>query len=439
MWKTLNKPDPPLSGGSRRRRRGGSGRFGSVFAGLVAVFVLGAVGAGGYWLGYSQGPASLDGRDEESLRVYAEALDVVRENYVDQDSIDPDRQTYAAIEGMLDSLGDEGHTRFLTPEEQDASQEQLSGRYVGVGIQIEEREGEVVVSAPVEGSPAESAGIESGDVIVEVDGEDVRDLDATGVSERVRGPEGSEVSITVLRDSKRLTFDLERLEIDSPVVYRALVPGTDVSHIRYTAFNGGSADALREAVRESLAENSSGLVLDLRGNPGGRVDQAMEVAGMFLNRGEVVYVRREAGGEREPVESRERGEFPEVPLVVLVDGESASSSEIVAGALRDNGRATVVGETTFGTGTVLSEYGLEDGSAILLGVAEWLTPEGDFIRQSGIEPDVKVPLEEDDERLDPRDLEGMTRSEVFEADPQLAEAVRRLEGPEDGSSGRAEG
>lgn len=391
---------------------------------FAAVLVATAVGA--FYFGRSQSLASLQERDRESLELYAEALDVVRDDYVDQGALDPEKQARGAIEGMLDTLGDKGHTRFLTPEEREQNEAGLSGTYVGIGVQLEMREDEVVISAPIEGSPAEEAGIESGDVIVGVDGESVRDEEVSGIVSKVKGPEGTRVEITVSRDGDERVFDLRREEIDSPVVTWARIPGTDTAHVRLSSFSEDAAEELRVAFEEARAAGAERFVLDLRDNPGGRLDQAVEVAGFFLEPGSVAYVRKDASGGREEVDVEGEPGLTDAPLVVLVNDGSASSSEIVAGALRDNDRATVVGKTTFGTGTVLSEFELDDGSSILLGVAEWLTPDGDFIRQTGIEPDVKVPQEEGDEPVSPTDLKDLSREEAFDRDAQLRAAFEEI-------------
>ncbi len=392
------------------------------------VGILVATAAGAFYVGRSQSPASLQERDRESLDLYAEALDVVRDDYVDQGAVDPEKLTYGAIEGMLDTLGDEGHTRFLTPEEREQNQEGLSGTYVGIGVQLEAREDDVVITAPIEGSPAEEAGVESGDVVVGVDGRSVRDEDISGIVSKVKGPEGTMVELTVSRDGDERVFDLRREEIDSPAVTWARVPGTDVAHVLLSSFSDDAAEELRVAFGEAREAGAERFILDLRDNPGGRLDQAVEVTGFFLEPGSVAYVRKDASGEREPVEVEGEPGLTDAPLVVLVNNGSASSSEIVSGALRDNDRATVVGKTTFGTGTVLSEFELDDGSSILLGVAEWLTPDGDFIRETGIEPDVKVSQEEGDETVSPTDLRETSREKAFERDAQLRAAFEKLPG-----------
>jgi carboxyl-terminal processing protease len=393
---------------------------------LAIGVLLVATALGSYLYGRSQSPATLGKEDRESLALYAQALDVVRDDYVDKEAIDPEKQTHAAIEGMLDSLGDEGHTRFLTPEESKQNREGLSGTYVGIGVQLENKKDEVLVAAPIEGSPAEEAGIEAGDVVVAVDGESVRGKDISEVIQKVRGPEGSQVRLTVLRDGEERVFDLERAEIEVPVASWALIADTDVALVRLASFSNDSAKEVRNAFEEAQGAGARRFILDLRNNPGGRLDQAVEIAGHFLKPGSVVYIRKEASGEREKVEVEYGAEPLGAPLAVLVNGGSASSAEILAGALRDNDRATVIGETTFGTGTVLSEFTLKDGSSILLGVAEWLTPDGDFIRETGITPDVKVALDEDDEPLAPSELRDLTREEILERDAQLGRALEEL-------------
>jgi carboxyl-terminal processing protease len=403
-------------------------RRNAVARALALVVVLLATALGAYMVGRSQSPATLNEKDQESLALYAEALDTVRKNYVDQKNIDPKKETYGAIEGMLETLGDDGHTRFLTPEEREQNDRSLSGTYVGIGVQLEEKNGEVVVAAPIDGSPAEEAGIGSADVLLAVDGESVRGDEVSEVVEKVKGPEGTRVELTVRHEGERRTYDLQRAEINSPVASWALIPGTNVALVLLSSFSDDSAQELQNAFEKAKAAGAKRFILDLRNNPGGRLDQAVEMAGYFLEPESVVYIRKDASGGREEIKVEGEPESTDAPLAVLVDGGSASSSEILAGALRDNDRAPVIGETTFGTGTVLSEFVLRDGSSILLGVAEWLTPDGDFIRDTGITPDVRVPLEEGTEPLTPDDARDLSRQEILEKDAQLRTAYEKLQG-----------
>ncbi|MGB3635520.1 MAG: S41 family peptidase [Rubrobacteraceae bacterium] len=391
----------------------------------LALLIL-AVAVGAYLFGRSQSPAGLGEADQESLRLYSEALDVVQDDYVDQGSIKPRQQTYAAIEGMLGSLGDEGHTRFLTPEERQQNRQGLSGTYVGVGIQLEDKNENVVVAAPIEGSPAEQEGVRTGDVIVAVNGEGVREQEISKIAERVRGPEGTEVEITILRNEEEKDFTLERAEIQSPVASWTMIPGTDVAQVRLASFTNDSAEKLEEAFAEARDAGAERFILDLRNNPGGRLDQATKIAGQFLETDSVVYLRKDASGDREKVRVSGGAEPIDDPLAVIVNNGSASSSEILAGALRDNERAPVIGTTTFGTGTVLKEFTLEDGSSILLGIAEWLTPDGDFIRESGIDPGIKVELGKDVDPLSPNETEDLSREEIMDRDAQLRRAFEEV-------------
>lgn len=413
MWKATK---------TRRYRRNTVARV------LVFVVVLLATASGAYMVGRSQSPASLDGEDRKSVALYAEALDAVQDDYVDQGAVDTKKQTYGAIEGMLKTLGDEGHTRFLTPEERKQNTKSLSGVYEGIGIEIERKGGKVVVVAPIEGSPADRAGFEPGDVLISVNGKSVRGAEISEVVNKVRGPQGTDVEVIVLRGQQERKFDIQRDEIKSPAVSWAMIPETDIAYVLLSSFTDDSAGDLREAFDKARAAGARRFVLDLRNNPGGRLDQAVQMAGYFLEPGSVIYIRKDASDEREEIEVEGDPESTDAPLVVLVNEGSASSSEILAGALRDNDRATVIGETTFGTGTVLSEFVLRDGSSILLGVAEWLTPDGDFIRDTGITPDVKVSLEKGTEPLAPDALRGLSREEALEKDAQLRAAYEKLKG-----------
>jgi carboxyl-terminal processing protease len=394
---------------------------------LLVVALLLTTALGAYAYGRSQSPAAIGERDRESLALYAEALDTVRDDYVDQEAIDPEQQTYGAIEGMLDTLGDEGHTRFLTPEEREQNREGLSETYEGVGIEVEHTDDKVVVVVPIEGSPADRAGVESGDVVVAVDGKSVREEGVSEIVEEIRGPEGTGVKLTVLRGGEERVFDLERAEIERLVASWTLIPESDVAHVRLASFSDDSAEKLAQAFEEARVAGARRFILDLRNNAGGRLDQAVRMAGDFLEPGSVVYLREDASGGREEIEVEGGAEPIDAPMAVLVNEGTASSSEILAGALRDNDRATVIGERTFGTGTVLSEFVLRDGSAILLGVAEWLTPDGDFIRETGIAPDVEVALSEDAEPLTPDEARDLSKEEILERDAQLARALENLQ------------
>ena len=297
---------------------------------LAAVVVATAVAA--YFYGLSQGPAGLGAEDQENLELYAEALDRVQDDYVDQEAVKPRQQTYAAIEGMLGSLGDEGHTRFLTPEEREQNQRGLSGTYVGVGIQLENKKEEVVVAAPIEGSPAERAGVQTGDIIIAVNGNDIRGDEISKIAERVRGPEGTEVEITVLRGDEEREFTLERAEIQSPVTSWNLVPGTNVAHVRLASFTDDSAEKLEEAFAEARDAGAERFILDFRNNPGGKLDQALDIAGQFLKTDSVVYLRKDASEDREEIKVPRGADPTDAP-------PGGAGQQRIGFELRDTGRS----------------------------------------------------------------------------------------------------
>jgi carboxyl-terminal processing protease len=388
----------------------------------VLVLVLAA-----YLYGRSQSLAGISAGDEESVDLYVQALDAVEGDYVDQEAVDPKKQTYGAIKGMLNSLDDKGHTRFLTPEEVQKNKEVISSKYVGIGVRLENKDDEVVVTAPMDGSPAKEAGIKAGDVLTAVDGESVKNENFKEISGKIRGPEGSRVDLTVRRDEEERDFSVERAEVEVPAATWKLIPGTDVADLRLASFSENSAAKLDGAVTEAQEAGAKRFVLDLRDNSGGLVDQAEEIAARFLPAGSEIYVRKDADGEEKASNVPDGNEPLDAPMVVLTNEGSASSAEILAGALRDNDRAKVVGEKTFGTGTVLAQRNLSDGSAILLGVAEWLTPNGDFIRDSGIAPDVEAKLEKGQQPRTPDDTQGLSKDEIFAEDAQLKSAFEVLQ------------
>jgi carboxyl-terminal processing protease len=376
----------------------------------------------------SQGSESLSEEDREGVALYVEALGAIRGGYVDQESIEPKEQTYAAIKGMLDSLGDERHTRFQTPEEVEKMRKALSNKQVDTGVRLEDRGYEVVSLTPIGGSPAEEAGIESGDVMLAVNGQSIQGEDITAVTERLKGTEGSLVGLTVLRNGEERELSIERVEIEVPAATWNLVPGTGVAYLRLALFSENSAAELNKAIAEVREAGAERFVLDFRENMGGKVNQAEKIAAQFLPAGSTIYIRREAGGEKQETTVPDDSEpSVDTPLVILVNAESASSAEIVAGALRDNDRAEVVGETTFGTGTVLDDFVLSDGSSILLAVAEWLTPNGAPIRGAGIEPDVEVRLEQGQKLRTPDEVRGLSKEKIFAEDAQLERAFKVLQ------------
>jgi carboxyl-terminal processing protease len=422
---------PPTPTSNPRRQRS------AVRRGVLGLALAAAFGAG---LGVGQvdlappGPAgaaatgapasSVASGDEFAL--IREAWDTVHKNYVDADSLDDRELAYGAIDGLTEAIGDTGHTTFMTPEERATRSAALSGSYVGIGAEVDSTpEGLPLIVGVFRGSPADKAGLSSGDVILAVDGRTTIGEDLDSVVGRVRGEAGTTVVLTVRSGDEGPKRDVRivRADVQIEPVSWAMVPGTKTAMLRLEQFSSGAGRKLRTALEEIKAAGADRLILDLRGNPGGFVNEAVAIASEFLRSGNV-YVERNAAGEEKATAVVPGGVATDMPLVVLVDKGTASSAEIVAGAIQDAGRAKVIGELTFGTGTVLGEFELSDGSALRIGTVEWLTPKGRVIWHEGITPDEVVDRPDDVEPIVPDDLKTMTANDVPDLrEPQVKRAI----------------
>jgi len=361
---------------------------------LVLIFWLMALAfVGGNLSGYTMRSALAAGERPAEFGIFWQAWDYVVAHFVDRERVDFTAMTYGAIEGMLASLGDEGHTTFLPPDAVQLHQTSLQGSFEGIGAYVSMEEGNVTIVAPINGSPAESAGILAGDVIMEVDGESVEGKSLDQVIFLVRGPADSEVVLTVRRSDvdELVTVTIVRDRIEVPSVAWSAIPNTELAYISISQFTFGVDKELESALREITEANTyQGIILDLRNNPGGFLHQAIEANSHFLPRGDVILIEADAYDNQTVHRSRGWGYARQMPLIVLINEGTASAGEITAGALKENDRAVLIGETTFGTGTVLNQFNLSDGSAILLGVTNWLTPNGNLIKGQGIQPDIEV-------------------------------------------------
>ncbi len=360
------------------------------------------------------------------FRLMAQAWNTIERYYVDRAAVQPTALTYGAISGMVDALGDTGHSVFLSPEMVKQLRVTESGQLKGIGVQIDLRQGHVVIVAPIDNSPAQHAGLHSGDIIMSVDGRDIAGLPLSQVVARVTGPVGTAVKLAVLDPQTHLVRNvtLIRAAIKIKNVTWQQLPGTKVADLRIAGFNDGVADDLRRALVEIQRQRLQGLILDLRNNPGGVLDEAVVVTSQFLTRGNVLLVK-DAQGKITPVPVKPGGLATHIPMAVLINGGSASASEIVAGALRDAHRVELIGETTFGTGTVLNEFPLIGGSALMLAIQEWLTPDGHSFWHEGIPPQIKVTLPPDANPLVPEAERDMTAVELQSCDDK--QLLRALE------------
>lgn len=296
---------------------------------------------------------------------------------------------YAAIAGSVDQLGDD-YTRFVPPDLAARFREDLQGSFEGIGAFVRENdEGFFEIVRPIDGQPAHLAGLQAGDLVVAVDGRSVIGVGLDETISLVRGPQGTEVTLTIRRaDVEEFNVTITRARIEIPLVEAEMLPG-DVAYVRLTSFSSNAEEQLSLAIGELLAEKPAGLVLDLRDNPGGYLNQALAVSDLFLDSGVILYERNNQGMDQTYL-ARPGGLVEDLNMVVLVNAGSASASEIVAGALQDHGRAVLVGETTFGKGSVQQPNVLSDGSELRVTIARWYTPNNASITGAGITPDIQI-------------------------------------------------
>lgn len=331
-----------------------------------------------------------------------DALKLVNENYVDQSSVAYDRLARESIHGMVESL--DPHSEFLESGDFAQFEDELDGDFGGIGIQVEMRKGRVVVITPMAGTPGERAGILRGDEIVSVDGRPLGDnVNMDDVIKQLRGKPGTQVALTLFRPGteKRVELRLVREVINQQSVREVSVLADDIGYIQLAEFSARTGKEFGDALNGLLKKNITGLVLDLRNNPGGLLDAAVEVAEQFFSTNElVVYTQGRKPGDREDYRAALDGEPISVPLVVLINAGSASAAEVVTGALKDTGRAVIVGERSFGKGSVQSIFKLKNGEGLRLTTARYFTPSGVSIHEKGIEPQVVVVMSpEDDSKL----------------------------------------
>lgn len=342
----------------------------------------------------------------DAARRFSQVLDLVQRNYVkDVTQID---LINGAVKGMLQGL--DPHSTFMTAEEYKEMQETTSGEFFGVGIEISLENGQVVVVTPIEDTPAFRAGIQPGDIILSINGQPAQELSLQEVVSRIRGPKGTDVELNILHSNAK-TPETVRIVRDSiPLVSVKSNPLEDGYYwVRLTRFSERTTDELKEALEAAAKEAQAtggikGIVLDLRNNPGGLLDQAVSVSDTFLKNGDIVSIKGRDDSAQRVYSAKSQSDDVEVPMVVLINAGSASASEIVAGALRDQKRALIMGERSFGKGSVQNIIPLSDGSGLKLTVALYYTPNGSSIQAEGIVPDVEVVFEppRSDDKDNPR-------------------------------------
>ncbi len=367
--------------------------------------------------GPSPSPEPSAPEDEEirqAFDIFWEAWHIVEQEYYGE-LPDPQQVTYGAIRGALQTLGDD-YTSFIEQQIAHILREDASGTFEGIGALVRMNEhNRLEIVRPFEGQPAAKAGLLPGDVIIAVDGVPILGKGIYEAIGLIRGPEGTQVTLTIERPGQEGSFDvtITRARIEIPIVETRMIggPGEGIAYIRLADFSGQATQQLRAGLAKLLQGNPRGLILDLRDNPGGFLREAVDVADEFLPEG-VILIERSSNGKTETYRSTDAGLAQDIPLVVLVNAGSASASEIVAGAIQDRGRGILVGEKTFGKGSVQLSHQLSDGSELRVTVARWFTPNDRAIHGTGLEPDVPVEVTPEDRAAG--------------RDPQLDRAVELL-------------
>jgi carboxyl-terminal processing protease len=419
--------DPPSRTALRTAAR--RGVRGLAILGLAVALVAGGVGLdrAGLLPGL---PTNDDASRSAQFQLIRQAWDLLHDQDVQRATLDDTALAYGAIDGLTAAVGDTGHTSFLTPADLAIEQGVLSGRYVGIGVSLASVADGAVIGTVFPGGPAANGGLKAGDVIRRIDGTSVAGVAIAKLVAMMQGASGTSVTLSIqpVTGAER-SVSLVRGAVTIPVVDWRIVPGTHIADIQLDQFSTGATAALVKVLDAAHAAGATGIVLDLRGNPGGYVSEAVGVASQFLATGDV-FVTEDALGARTATPVQTGGVALTDPLVVLVDRTTASSAEIVASALQDAHRANVVGVTTFGTGTVLGQFMLDDGSALRIGTSEWLTPSGRSIWHDGLVPDQVVALSSGQRPVVPADLAGLSAAKAAAVpDAQLMAALRDVERP----------
>ena len=343
------------------------------------------------------------------FKLFWDTWDLLSRTYIDKKALDPDKLFYGAISGMVSALGDP-YTVFLPPEQQKSTKEELNGSFDGVGIQLGFKEGKpsrLVVIAPLDGTPAKEAGIKPQDFIVKIDDKDTIGMSLPEAVRLIRGPKGTKVILTIFRegdtDTKTITLVRETIIVKSAEAsFKETKDGKNIAVIKLSRFGDRTKEEWAKAVDEIDAKKVESVVLDVRNNPGGYLEGAVFIASEFLDSGDVV-MQENNQGERISFKVNRVGKLTKIPMVVIINKGSASASEIVAGALQDRKRARLVGEKSFGKGTIQEAQELPGGTGIHITVAKWLTPNGRWVNDTkGLDPDVKIEEGKEDPTKDPQ-------------------------------------
>ncbi|MDD5144868.1 MAG: S41 family peptidase [Candidatus Pacebacteria bacterium] len=373
------------------------GRFKQKFTFLFLVLIIfGSFGLG-IWFGKTQTVCQICPPEKVDFSLFWQAWEKIQEKYVDKGNLNVQDMIYGAVAGMVNSLGDP-YTVFMEPEDAKVFTEDVKGSFEGVGMEIGSRDNKLKVIAPLEGSPAKEAGLMAGDEIVEIDGTSTAGIYVMDAVKMIRGTKGTEVSLGIMREGwqEMKIFKIVRKTIEIPSL-NLEIRDDNIAYLQLYQFSEKASYDFQKAAIRILESPAEKIVLDLRNNPGGYLEVAQDIAGWFLEKGQTVAIEDFGEGrEDQYYKAQGNSQLNSYQVVVLINEGSASASEILAGALRDNQEVKLIGETSFGKGTVQEMEKLKGGSSIKITVAKWLTPNGDLITSKGLDPDIKVELSAED-------------------------------------------
>ncbi len=380
-----------------------------IIFGFLLTILIGASFYGGFFFGKSQ--CKVCPPEDIDFSLFWEAYHKLQEKFVDKSKIDIQKIIYGAISGMVNSLGDP-YTVFLTPEQTKIFEQDIKGSFEGVGMEIGIRKGKLQIIAPLEGTPAQRAGLRAGDIILKIDGKETEGMTLEEAVSLIRGPKGTKVKLTIFREGweKEKEFEIQREIILIPTMKWEMKD--DIVYLKIYQFSERLPIDFAKAAIGILTKPTQKMILDLRDNPGGYLEVAQNIAGWFLEKGKIVAIEDFGNGQKREYKSEGPSTFSNYKILVLINQGTASGAEILAGALKDNLGIMLVGERSFGKGSVQQLEKLKEGSSLKITIARWLTPSGKLISDIGLEPDIKV---------------EMTEKDVEEGrDPQLEKAIEIL-------------
>ncbi|MDA3814831.1 MAG: S41 family peptidase [Patescibacteria group bacterium] len=335
--------------------------------------------------------------EDVDFSIFWEAWNKIDRYYVDADKLDSQKRVYGAIEGMIEAVGDP-YSGFMDPETSENFNSEMEGSFEGIGAELGVKDEILTVISPIDNMPAQAAGIRAGDKILKINDETTADISIDEAVKKIRGPKGTDVTLTIVRlngdsETKDITITRDTIELKS-VLYEK--KDDNIGYIRINKFAEDTAREFNKEITKAIADNSKGLIIDVRNNPGGYLNISIEIASKFIPKGDVVVWEMERNGKKKAFKALGGAALSEIPVVVLINEGSASASEILAGALRDNKGSKLIGAKSFGKGSVQQVEPLKDDSNLRITIAKWLTPSGASIHETGLSPDIEVELSDDD-------------------------------------------